>query len=109
MDPSMQVLHLLILQKSGDFNTLHQVLITQLQMGYAESMVKIIKTAFTKAKYSGKDPQLALLVLHSTLVDSHLPSLMQLLYQWMLKTRLPTQPSNTDSHADDPISTWRLR
>ena len=42
--------------------------------GFAESMVKIIKTAFTKAKYSGKDPPLTLLALHSTLVDSHLLS-----------------------------------
>ena len=42
--------------------------------GFAESMVEIVKTAFTKANYSGKDPQLALLALHSTPVDPHLPS-----------------------------------
>ena len=60
-------------------------------------MVKIIKTVFTKAKYSGKDPQHTLLALHSTPVDSHLPSPVQLLYQWKLKTRLPMQPSNTDT------------
>ena len=42
--------------------------------GFAESMVMIIKTAFTKAKYSGKDPPLTLLAFHSTLVDSHLLS-----------------------------------
>ena len=65
--------------------------------GFAESMVKIIKTAFTKAKNSGKDLQLALLAPHSTPVDSHLPSPAQLVYQWELKTRLSTQPSNTDS------------
>ena len=52
-----------------------------------------------KAKYSGKDPQLALLTLHSTPVDSHLPSPLQLLCQGKLKTRLPTQPSNTDPQA----------
>ena len=34
--------------------------------GFAESMVKNIKTTFTKAKYSGKDSQLALLALCST-------------------------------------------
>ena len=67
--------------------------------GFAESVVKIIKTAFTKAKDSGKDPQLTLLALHSTPVDSHLP--LQLLYQWKLKTRLPTQPSNTNPQADE--------
>ena len=64
--------------------------------GFAESMVKIIKTVFTK----GKDPQLALLALCSTTVDSHLPSPAQLLYQRKLKPRLPTQPSNTDPQAD---------
>ena len=41
--------------------------------GFAD-LVKIIKTAFIKAKYSGKDPQLTLLALHSMPVDSHLPS-----------------------------------
>ena len=35
---------------------------------FAESMVKIIKTTFTKAKYSDKDHQLALLALQSTLL-----------------------------------------
>ena len=39
---------------------------------FAGSMMKVIKTAFTKAKYSGKDPQLTLLALCSTLVYSHL-------------------------------------
>ena len=42
--------------------------------GFAESMVKIVKTAFTKARYSGEDPQLAMLALHSTPVDPHLHS-----------------------------------
>ena len=64
-------------------------------------MVKIIKTAFTKAKYSGKDPQLSLLALHSIMVDSNLPTPVQLLYQQKLKTRLLTQPSNMDPHADE--------
>ena len=68
---------------------------------FAESMVKIIKTAFTKAKYSGKDPQLSLQALCSTPVDSCLPTPVQLLYQQKLKTRLLTQPSNTDPHADE--------
>ena len=64
-------------------------------------MVKIIKTAFTKTKYSGKDPQLALLALHRTPVDSHPPSPAQLLFHWRLKTRLSTQPSNIDLHVDE--------
>ena len=34
MDPNMQLLHLLSLQKSRDFNTLYQVLIIQLQMDF---------------------------------------------------------------------------
>ena len=68
--------------------------------GFAESMVKIVKTAFTKAKYSSEDPQLALLVLSSTPVDPHLQSPVQMLFQHKLKTRLPTQSGNTDPYAD---------
>ena len=48
--------------------------------GFAESMVKIVKTAFTKAKYSSEDPQMAMLGLHSTPVDPHLPSPAQMLF-----------------------------
>ena len=66
--------------------------------GFVETMVKIIKTSFTK--YSCKDPQLTLLALHSTLVGSHLLSPVPLLYPQKLKTRLPTQPSNTDEHLE---------
>ena len=53
--------------------------------GFAEPMVKIVKTALTKAKYSGNDQQLALLALHSTPVDAHLPSPAQILFQHKLK------------------------
>ena len=69
--------------------------------GFAESMVKIVKTALTKAKYSGNDLQLALLALCSTPVDAHLPSPAQILIQHKLKTRLPTQPGNTDPCAEE--------
>ena len=62
----------------------------QASNGFAESMVKIIKTTLMKAKYSDKNPQPALLALHSTPVNSHLPSPAQLLYQQKLKNRLPT-------------------
>ena len=48
--------------------------------GFAESMVKIVKTAFTKANYSSEDPQLAMLALHSTPVDPHLLSPAQMLF-----------------------------
>ena len=64
-------------------------------------MVKVVKTAFIKAKYSGEDPQLALLTLCSTPVDAHLPSPTQLLFQCKLKTKLLTQPGNTDPCAED--------
>ena len=53
--------------------------------GFAESTVKIIKTAFTKTNYSGEDPQHTLLALCSTPVDYHLPTPVQLLHQWKLK------------------------
>ena len=69
--------------------------------GFAESMVKIVKTALAKAKYCGNDLQLALLSLCSTPVDAHLPSPAQILFQGKLKTRLPTQPGNTDPCAEE--------
>ena len=69
--------------------------------GFAESMVKILKTAHTKAKYSGNDLQLAFLALCSTPVDAHLPSPAQILFQCKLKTRLPTQSGNTDPCAEE--------
>ena len=69
--------------------------------GFAESMVKIVKTALSKAKYSDNDPQLALLALHSTPVDAHLTSPAQILFLCKLKTRLPTQPGNTDPCAEE--------
>ena len=64
-------------------------------------MVKVMTTAFTKAKYSGEDPQLALLTLCSTPVDAYLLSPAQLLFQHKLKTRLPTQSGNTNPCAED--------
>ena len=69
--------------------------------GFAESMVKIVKTALTKAKYSSDDLQLVLLALCSTPVDAHLPSPAEILFQHKLKTRLPTQPGNTDPCAEE--------
>ena len=69
--------------------------------GFAKSMVKRVKTALTKAKYSGNDLQLALLTLCSTPVDAHLPSPAQIHFQHKLKTRLSTQPSNTDPCAEE--------
>ena len=60
-----------------------------------------VKMAFNKDKYNGGNLQLALLTLHSTPVDAHLPSLAQLLFQLKLKTRSLTQPSNTDPCAED--------
>ena len=69
--------------------------------GFAESMVKIVKTALTKAKYSGDDLQLAVFALCNTPVDAHLPSPAEKLFQHKLKTRLPTQPGNTDPYAEE--------
>ena len=42
-----------------------------------------------------------MLALHSTPVDPYLPSPAQMLFWCKLKTRLPTQPGNTDPYADD--------
>ena len=49
--------------------------------GQAEAVVKTIKVLLTHAKYSGKDPYLALLAYHSTPTDAHLHAPAEMLYQ----------------------------
>ena len=48
--------------------------------GFAKSMVKVVKQLLQRAKYSGSDPQLALLSYRSTLLDSKIASPAELLY-----------------------------
>ena len=48
--------------------------------GFDEACVKSVKHALQCAKYSGADPQLALLALQATPIDAKLPSPAELLY-----------------------------
>ena len=49
--------------------------------GFAEACIKSIKHALQQAKYSGANPQLTLLALQATPIDTKLPSPAELLYQ----------------------------
>ena len=68
---------------------------------FAESMVKVVKQLLQCAKYSGSDPQLALLSYRSTPLDSKIASPAELLYRGQLQSTLPAQLRNTAPDADD--------
>ena len=58
--------------------------------------MKSVKHALQHTKYSGANPQLALLVLHTTPVDAKLPSPAELLYQCQIRTTIPARICNTN-------------
>ena len=64
--------------------------------GFPEACVKSMKHALQCAKYSGADPQLALLVLQAIPIDAKLPSPAELLYQCQIRTTIPARIHNTD-------------
>ena len=55
-----------------------------------------MKHTLQHAKYSGSNPQLALLALRATPVDNKIPSPAELLYQHQLPTTVPAKIWNTD-------------
>ncbi|KAK7088654.1 hypothetical protein V1264_022553 [Littorina saxatilis] len=57
--------------------------------GFAERMVQTVKKTLLKAKQSNSDPDLALLCLRTTPIDSSLPSPAELLYSRNLQSNLP--------------------
>ena len=57
--------------------------------GFAEAMVKIVKQALQKAKYSGTDPHLALLSLRGTPIDHNIQAPTFLLYNRKIRSNLP--------------------
>ena len=67
--------------------------------GFAEACVKSVKHALQHAKYSGANPQLALLALQATPINAKLPSPAELLYQCQLRTTIPAKICNTDPAA----------
>ena len=67
--------------------------------GFAEACVKSIKHALQRAKYSGANPQLALLALWATPIYTKLPSPAELLYQCCLRTTILAKIHNNDPSA----------
>ena len=67
--------------------------------GFTEACIKSIKHALQRAKYSGANPQLALLALRATPNDTKLPSPAELLYQYQLRTTIPAKICNNDPSA----------
>ena len=59
--------------------------------GFAERVVGIVKSVLKKAKQSGNDPQMALLCLRSTPIDSKTPSPAELLYGRKIRSNLPAK------------------
>ena len=64
--------------------------------GQAESAVKVIKDLLTQSKCVGEDLYLTLLPYRSTLVDSHLRSPGEMLYQCTLCTTVPQRIKHQD-------------
>ena len=67
--------------------------------GFTEACMKSVKHALQHAKYSGTNPQLALLVLPATSIDAKLPSLVEILYKHQIRTIIPARIHNTDPTA----------
>ena len=64
--------------------------------GFVEACVKSVKHALQCAKYSGTNPQLALLVLCTTPIYTKLLSPAELLYQCQIRTTIPARLHNTN-------------
>ena len=58
-----------------------------------------MKHALQCTKYSSANPQLTLLALQATAIDTKLPSPAELLYQCQLRTTIPAKIHNTDPAA----------
>ena len=64
--------------------------------GFAKACMKSIKHALQWAKYSSADPQLTLLALWATPIDTKLPSPAEPLYQCWLRTTILAKICNSD-------------
>ena len=67
--------------------------------GFAKACIKSVKHALQWTKYSGADPQLTLLALWATSINTKLPSPAELLYQCWLRTTIPAKICNNDQPA----------
>ena len=64
--------------------------------GFTEACIKSVKHALQQAKYSCANPQLTLLALWATPIDTKLPSPAELLYQCQLRTTILAKIPNSD-------------
>ncbi|RUS85701.1 hypothetical protein EGW08_006577 [Elysia chlorotica] len=64
--------------------------------GFIERMVQTVKISLKKCKSSNTDPQLALLSLRCTPIDSHLPSPAEILFGRKIRGTLPTKFEDTN-------------
>ena len=67
--------------------------------GFAKACIKSVKHALQRAKYSGANPQLALLALQATPINTKFPSPAELLYQCWLRTTILAKICNNDPSA----------
>ena len=63
---------------------------------FAEVCVKSMKHALQCTKYSGADPQLAMLALQATPINAKLPSPAELLYWCQIRTTIPARIQDTN-------------
>ena len=69
--------------------------------GLVERFVQTVKHSLGKAKASGNDPNMALLCIRTTPVDSNVPSPGELLFGRKLQGNLPVRISNRDHRRDE--------
>ncbi|GFO14312.1 endogenous retrovirus group k member 6 pol protein [Plakobranchus ocellatus] len=69
--------------------------------GFIERMVQTIKTILKKCKSSKSDPQLALLALRSTPIDTYLPSPAEILFIRRIQGTLPSRIGDTNPKSAD--------
>ena len=77
--------------------------------GFTESCIKSVKHPLQWAKCSSANPQLTLLALWATPIDTNLPSPAELLYQCWLKTTILAKIHNNDPSSIqvcEQIDTW---
>ena len=70
--------------------------------------VKIVKRTLKKAKKTSSDPNIALLCLQETLIDSKLPSPAEILLGHLLQDNLPRKVQG-DSTTEDIISRQQVK
>ncbi|XP_063962166.1 uncharacterized protein K02A2.6-like [Lytechinus pictus] len=69
--------------------------------GFIQRMIQTVKNTLKKAKASGIDPNMALLCIRATPIDSCIPSPAELLYGRKMKNNLPVRIPNNASYRDN--------